>query len=691
MRRGRRWAPSPLWRSAPWRLLRSGLWGPLVLGAFLLLATAGAAPLLFYADASDAAWRSTVDAVPVTARAADAPVVRLNGGSGPGDEREAALLDRLADVPGLAPPTVVAGSVGTELAPRDALVSPFVRAGGRTERARLYAEQEPAEALVAAAGPVPEGGLWLPEPLAARLGVGPGDRVEVGVSRRGEGPALAETTAPAEVAGTYAVGSDGRRPADPAGSGRWTGRGGQLPADTEFPTLTAALLVGDVDTVQRLAEAVGDRLFWTAEARLATPYPPLREVERTAARVTVLARRLTDGSELSTADGPLRTGLVSGLPDLAADAVAVRDATVARTSTLAWAGVALGLLAVVAVAVLGTARRRLELALDAELGTPPAAVGARAGLEVLPAAVLAGAAGPLLAAAVLAATGPGAPAERSVLLAAAANAAQALAVAVLLVGLVAGVAAAVVARPARAGAERRRLPWEALLGVAAGTAVLGLTSRPAQSAPAWLDLLVPVLVVAATGAVGGRLLLAGLARAARRLGSARPGSQRSAVGWLALRRLSAPDDARVLVVTVLVLGLGMQLFALSAASAVADVSEDRAAVAAGAQATVRITGSWQLDDDPPELLPLPENPAARLHRPARRAHPRAARRRDAGLGAHRHGARAVRQRDDARRRPGHPAGGGGVGPRPRAGADPRAARALRRGRPRERPAAASRG
>ena len=595
----RRWTPSPLWMSAPTRLLRSGLWGPLVLGALLLLATAGAAPVLFYAYAADAAWRTTVEAVPVTARAADAPVVRLNGGAGPEDSREAALLERLAAIPGLGPARVVAGSVGTELAGRDALLTPFVRAGDRTERARLYADQDLADALVPApAGTSPEaGGLWLPAPVAARLGVGAGDRVEVGVSRR-DGPALGETTAPAEVAGTYAVGADGRRPADPSGTGRWTARVGQLPADTEFPTRTAALLVGDVETVQRLAEAVGDELFWTAEAGLATALPPLPEVRRTADRVARLGRALTDPGVLSTADGPLRTGLVSGLPDLAADAVAVRDATVARTSTLAWAGVVLGLLAVVAVAVLGTARRRLELALDAELGTAPAAVGARAGLEVLPAAVLAGLGGPLLAQAVLGAAGAGPAASRSVLAAAAANAAQGLAVAVLLVALVAGCAAAVAARPARAGADRRRLPWEVLLAVAAVTAVLGLTSRPERAAPAWVDLLVPVLVVAAVGAVGGRLLLAGLARAARRLGSARPGSRRSAVGWLALRRLSAPDEARLLVVTVLVLGLGMQLFALSAAAAVADVSEDRAAVAAGAQASIRIPGSWLLDDDP---------------------------------------------------------------------------------------------
>jgi hypothetical protein len=58
------------------------MWGLLVVLAVLLLAVASAAAPLFYEAAANAAWRSTADAVPVTARVADAPIVRLNGGAG---------------------------------------------------------------------------------------------------------------------------------------------------------------------------------------------------------------------------------------------------------------------------------------------------------------------------------------------------------------------------------------------------------------------------------------------------------------------------------------------------------------------------------------------------------------------------------------------------------------------------------
>jgi hypothetical protein len=44
----------------------------MVVAAFLLLATAAAAAPLFFELAANAAWRSAVDAVPATARAADA-------------------------------------------------------------------------------------------------------------------------------------------------------------------------------------------------------------------------------------------------------------------------------------------------------------------------------------------------------------------------------------------------------------------------------------------------------------------------------------------------------------------------------------------------------------------------------------------------------------------------------------------
>ena len=569
----------------------------MVVAAFLLLATAAAAAPLFFEVAANAAWRSAVDAVPATALAADAPVVRLIGGAAPSQEEQGRLLDQLRLVRGLGEPQIVGASIGTELAGRSNIFRPTVSANGNDERARLYAEGELADALAPAEGspaPSPDDyGLWIPATLAEKLAVGPGDALDVAVETR-EGT----RSASALVTGVYRVEGDGRRPVDPAGDGRWTARAGQLPRDSEFAAMTSYLLIGTVGTIGPLAEKVGEQVFWTAEAGLERRDAPLSQIERTAADVEELGRSVTDPQQAATTTGALRTGLVSGIPDLVQEAGDIRTATVAQTSSLAWAGVALGLLAVVAVAVLGAVRRRLELSLGAGLGLSPRTVGAQSGAEVLPAAVLAVVVGPLLAWAVLRLP----EVSRGVAVEAVLDAAVAVLAAVVAVALVHAVAAYLAARPDKAGPARARLPWDLLLGVAAVTAALGASSRgdggAAGGTAGWLDLLVPVLVVAASGAVGGRLLLLVTGTAARRLGGGRPGSHRAAVGWLALRRLAAPDGPRLLALTLLTTGLGMLLYALTAVSSVSDVSLDRASVTAGASATAEIDGSWQVHDDP---------------------------------------------------------------------------------------------
>jgi hypothetical protein len=108
------------------------------------------------------------------------------------------------------------------------------------------------------------------------------------------------------------------------------------------------------------------------------------------------------------------------------------------------------------------------------------------------------------------------------------------------------------------------------------TAVLGLFGRPPRATPGLLGPARPGPGRRRLGAVGGRLLLLTVARAARWFGSGRPRSRRRAVGWLALRRLAAPAEARLLVLTLLTTALAMQLYAVTAAAAVDDVTVDRA-------------------------------------------------------------------------------------------------------------------
>jgi hypothetical protein len=145
-------------------------------------------------------------------------VVRLSGGAAPSQEEQERLLDRLRLVPGLGEPQIVGASIGTELAGRRTIFRPTVSANGIDERARLYAEGELADALAPAAGSPAAGrptttGCGVPETLAEKLAVGPGDALEVAGGDADGGPGRAG----ARVTGVYRSRGDGRRPSTPAG------------------------------------------------------------------------------------------------------------------------------------------------------------------------------------------------------------------------------------------------------------------------------------------------------------------------------------------------------------------------------------------------------------------------------------------------------------------------------------------
>jgi putative ABC transport system permease protein len=286
------------------------------------------------------------------------------------------------------------------------------------------------------------------------------------------------------------------------------------------------------------------------------------------------------------------------VPTLVDRARSVASAAELRTRSTAWAGVALGLAAVLAVAVLGVGRRRAELRLDAGLGIRSGSVAVCAVLECLPAALLAVVAGTAAAAALVSLAGPPGPTTGAAVAAGARAALAAAGVGLLLVLVVSWLSALAATRPVRTAASRR-LPWEVLLGVVAATAAVGLLGRPSSGAagPGTLDLLVPLLVLAAVGAVGGRLLLRAGSRAVTRSPAVGPGRPSL---WLAAKRLAGVGDDRLLVVTLLTAGLGMLGYALAAASSVATTAEDRVAVLSGARGQAQIGASWQLDPSAPK-------------------------------------------------------------------------------------------
>jgi putative ABC transport system permease protein len=588
--------------------LRQRAWSALVLAAFVVLAAACAAGPMFAEASGNAAFQARRDAVPVTARQADAPVVRLSANVGHGSIDQAAVLDSVRSVPGLNAPRLTGASIGAELV-SGVFWESTAGAGSRRERARLFAVETPAAELVPVGIPVAGDGLWLPAPVAAELGVRPGDRIVVTV---GMGIKGKRHRTPATVTGVYAVDVDGRLPADPPGSRTWALRQGDTPGDTEYRTLPAYLLIGDVATVERLAAAVDDQLLWTAEADLA-PGVTLAEARRSADGVEALRR--TYASALpAEGDSPLNLRFASGIGRLVGTAQATTDAVRQRTRPVEWAAIGVGLASVLAVALLSARRREREVRHAVAVGVPPASVGGLWLIEHLLPALLGSALGWLVAWQLVARLGPpGALAESPAPAAWAAGAG-------VLGGLVAvaGVATAAAARrvrPAPPAMPRRALPWGALVVVVALVAAGGLAgSSGTAGAARGVDLLAPLLVLAAAGVIAGAV--PGLLVSRRRAGAAPPGSPARAVLWLARRRLGAGGAERRLAVMVVTAGLGMLLFALCAVQATAGVTADRVAVAAGAEGVATIAGSWELDPaavvvppsdplDPPREGPVP--------------------------------------------------------------------------------------
>ncbi|XVV16190.1 FtsX-like permease family protein [Actinoplanes sp. CA-131856] len=583
--------------------VRQRAWSLLITAAFLVLGAAGAAGA-FFAEASDnAAFQVGRDAVAPSARQADAAVVRLSAPVGRASADHQQVLDDLRRIPHLTPPDLTGGSIGAEL------VAPMfwgstASSGSVSERGRLFAVSSPAAELDGTAHG--QGGLWIPEPMAASLGVAPGETITVKIT---VGTAGRSRSAKARVDGVYAVDAGGRLPAGPS----WALRQGDTPPDTEYETLPSYLLIGDVATIERLALEVGDEIFWAAEAAL-TPGVTLAEAQRTADDVEAMRRGYASGLEFGQ-DSPRSMRFASGITQIVTDARATSAAVGQRTRPVEWAAIGVGLASVLAVALLSARRRDREIRHAVAVGMPPARVGGLWLLEHLLPAAIGVALGWLAAWQLVARLGPPGRLVESYVPAATASASAVL-IGVLAVAGVGAASAARRVRPAPPVAVRRKLPWTTMLVLVALTAAGGLAG--AAGASGGVDLLVPLLVLVAIGGIASWLpgLLAGRSR-----GAGLPSSPGRGVLWLARRRLGEAGAERRLAVLVMTAGLGMLLFALAAVESTQVAADDRVAVAAGAEAVATLEGSWEIDptatpipaEDPTK--PRPEGPVPGVHSP----------------------------------------------------------------------------
>ncbi|GIM96069.1 FtsX-like permease family protein [Paractinoplanes toevensis] len=555
--------------------LRQRAWSVLTVSAFLVLSAAGAAGPIFAEASDNAAFQVRLGEVAETTRQNDAAVVRISANVGPAAFDQQSVVDDLRSVPGLTDFDLTGASVGAELARPDFW---GFTVNGR-ERGRLFAVGSPAAELTAVGAPAGQDGLWLPRPMAADLGVQPGDQIVLALVRGTRGKPQRVTTT---VNGVYAVDATGRLP----GGRKWALRRGDTPEDTEYRTLPAYLLVGEVPTVERLAKATKDQMFWSVEASLA-PGATFAETKTTANRLEQVRRKYATASP-ADGDDPLALRFASGIGRIVATAQATTEAVRQRTRPVEWAAIGVGFASVLAVALLSARRRDREVRHAVAVGLTPLRVGGLWLLEHLLPAAIGAVLGWLATWQLMALLGPPGTISES-LAPAALTGAAAVGAGVVSVAAVGSVAAFLRVRASPPATARRPLPWPAIIVVAALVAAASLVSAGGRAST--VDLLVPLLVLAAAGVLAGWLpgLLAGGARL--------PSSPRRAAVWLARRRLGSGGAERRLAVTVVTAGLGMLLFGLSAVESTTTTADDRIAVAAGAErVAVLDDGSAQLDD-----------------------------------------------------------------------------------------------
>ncbi|MBL7259553.1 hypothetical protein [Paractinoplanes lichenicola] len=571
-------------RAAFGALFRAGLWSVLVVLAFVVAGTACAAPAMFAEAGRNAAFQAGRDAVPGTARQDDAALVRLTGSRSPRSAGQQRLLTELRTIPHLSEPRLDGGSAGKELSWSKPWSS-TVETGAKKEQARLYAVTDPAAELVVADAGGPPGGVWLPEPLGFR----PGETVTITVDKN---------RATATVTGLYTVVPGGRRPADLPGSQSWALRDRDLPFDSKSTSVKANLIIADVPTTERLAEQIHDQILWSAESTL-DPGVTLEEARETGRGVAQLRRRVA-GQSFDGGQDAVEGRLASGIGTIAEQARVASETVRQRTRPIEWAAITVALGTVLAMVLLSVRRRVVEVRHAVGSGVVPAAVGGLWLAEHLLPALLGSAAGWGVAWLLVTQAGPPGPVTATSMLPALGAAGLAALAGLVIAAVVPALAAARYVRPLPPATPRRPLPWATpvlVIALAAGAGLAGSQDQAVRN----VDLLVPLLALAAAGVLAGLLLtrLTGLRR------SFRAGRLRGA-GWLTRRRLADNSGERRLAVAVMTAGLGMLLFALCAMTAAATTVDDRVAVQAGAEfVAVLDGGSAQLD---PGAAEVPEEP-----------------------------------------------------------------------------------
>jgi putative ABC transport system permease protein len=581
------------WRRAPLLLRRSPAVLLAVLAAGLILGAAAAATPLFLSSAANAALTRQIEercppttglqvrtngalGGPVTAdEVARAPGLRGATAWPAGREllaiRERSVRQARSLMPNLGRPVLAMSG------PQVQLTGPTSdRLGGRL----LYRDGFEGQIRKLASAPGVTG-VWLPSEAAAQLGVRPGDRLTVSLTGR---------SAPTRVAGTYR--ELHRLPPTPY----WCALGERIypPGFAEDPP--PPLVLADRATFTAISQRLQEtRLEFAWDLELADGIT-LAEARDTVAAYPAARRAVAAGGSgmippeqaaAFNSPGVVVTG--TELPFLVQRSDAIVAAVGGAIGPVAVAGTGVALLLVAAAGSYWVDRRRVEVTLLAAKGVGPAAIAAKAMLEMLVWVLIGGGLGWLAAIGLVRLLGPSDLLDPSAMPAALARTGAALAAGLALLGLVAGLRS-------RAMTERgigvrpgvlARVPWELAVLALAGLAYRRLTGHGPPVAtgtePPRIDLLLlafPMLFLAGTVALAVRLL----GVAVRRLRTA--GSSWPHAAYLAARRVAHGARLALLLVAASALSIGVMVYAATLTLSVRTTLDAKARTFVGSDVSV---------------------------------------------------------------------------------------------------------
>ena len=336
-------APSPILRGAPARSLEARGWaGLLTLAAALLIASLVAPPYFVHAahDAALQQIRAAAEQDPLQVAAVD---LRASWSGKLTGHATTDLRARLDSLPSFGPAEVTSFGTGP-----NRVRQPVLLADGRSATVTLWARDGALEAL---GGDPREPGIWVPDSVAADLGIGTGDTVRVATRNLLDGSR--GRAVPLRVLGTFEPAPDSLLPQQVLDLGV---RQDDLPL-VGSDAGAYVLAITDHSTLDRASVRIGDIPRHVADLTLAPHLAP-DAAERASRAQQALQREAYEiGSPVASALSQARPvearlELATGLPDVLDDADAVTTASRAAVAPFARATQVMSLLLLVAVYVL---------------------------------------------------------------------------------------------------------------------------------------------------------------------------------------------------------------------------------------------------------------------------------------------------------------------------------------------------